>query len=164
MWDFGAVRLVVVQVHNGPEAQVNTSSERRFVVVGGRPSWRRVALSVAGAAGVMSLVFAVAYASSAMNTSSPLVAVGVFVAMVLFYAPALCASAWWITMPGIAGVGLAVAMGTHRFRLQRTNRAPQQRHSRWHRARRAALAVVVVCGVWTITVGALMIPFVIAGN
>ena len=163
MWDFGAVRLVVVQVHNEPEAQVNTSAERRFVVVGGRPAWRRVALSVAGAAGVTCLVFAIAYTVS-MNTSSPLVAVGAFVAMVLFYAPAACASLWWITMPGIAGVGLAVAMGTHRFRLQRTNRAPQQRHPRWHRARRAALAVVVVCGVWTITVGALMIPFVIAGN
>lgn len=124
------------------------SAAPRVVVVAGLPSRGRAALCVVGAAGAMSLIFAVAFAVSV--PASPLLAVVLTVAMLIFWSPVTCWSAWWLSVPAVLIVGVALACLTHRYRL------PGQR-SRWRRISRVCAAAVLLNGGWTLLVGVILL-------
>ncbi|WP_431236054.1 hypothetical protein ACQ856_30205 (plasmid) [Mycolicibacterium psychrotolerans] len=113
----------------------------------GRPSAARVVLCLVGAAGVMTLAFtAVFVIATADEMSSPLEVLGVIAALLIFWAPMSCWTAWYVTVPAVVVVGVAAAAVTHRYRRAATSR-------RWRRAGHVIAALVLIVGCWTLILG-----------
>jgi hypothetical protein len=135
----------------------------RVVVVSGLPSRLRLAVSVIAAVGVMSLLCALVFAiAGAVGSSSPWMAPVLFVYMIVFWGPATWWSAWWISVPAVLVGSVVGALVTHRYRLPA--RDSREEGSAWRRGIiRACAAVILVCGAWSLALGAFFLLTVIQG-
>jgi hypothetical protein len=125
----------------------------RVVVVAGRPSVGRLALCLVGAAGLMTIGFSLACViATAHEATSVWESLGLALAMVIFWAPATCWSAWYFSVPAVLVAGVVLAVLTHRYRPpERTS--PPAGNSRWRRVGVVSLVLLLGCGVWTTVLG-----------
>jgi ABC-type nickel/cobalt efflux system permease component RcnA len=126
---------------------VEPAGRPRLQTVSGRPSAARVVLCLVGAAGAMTLTFtAVFVVATADEMSSPLELLGVIAALLIFWAPMSCWTAWYVAVPAVVVVGVAAAAVTRRYRRAAAGR-------RWRRAGHVIAALVLVVGCWTLILG-----------
>ena len=129
----------------------------RITVVGGHPTWVRLAVSIIAAAGTATLAYtAVFTAISPLDGQSPWLMLPLAASLLIFWAPLVWWAGWSVSVPATLIAGTAAALLTHRYRLADGS-------SRWRRARRICLALVLLCGAWSLAVGVVLLASVITG-
>lgn len=135
----------------------DAAAQPRITVVGGRPTWARLAVSIIAASGTAPLAYTVVFtAISPLDGQPPWLMLPLAASLLVFWAPLVWWAGWWVSVPAVLIAGMVVAVLTHRYQLT-------ERSLRWRRARHICLALVLLCGAWSLAVGVVLLASVIAG-